>query len=90
MKTIFKEVITGVDDPYTLQVPADAEILYAREQRGEICIWFLTNTDTTEKRSARLLIYGTGHMVDENPLRYLGSAHLEQGLLIFHVFEDTR
>jgi|VirMetMinimDraft_7_1064189.scaffolds.fasta_scaffold28067_2 hypothetical protein len=90
MKTIFKEIITSTADRYNLQIPADAELLYAGEQRGEICVWFLTDTDTVEKRSARLRVYGTGHKVDEIPLRYLGSAHLEQGLLIFHVFEDTR
>lgn len=66
----------------------DAKILHVREQRDSVCIWALVGgTDEVEERT--FYVFGTGHefSVDSWKLDYLGTAHLLNGALIWHVFE---
>lgn len=86
--TIWKYTI----DPKTTVTPmkAGAIILYAREQGNDVCVWAIVNPET-EDEPRRIKVYGTGWGIDTVSVsrRYLGSAHLEGGALIFHVFEET-
>jgi hypothetical protein len=81
--TIWKAVIAR--DDYSFDAPKGAELLTAREQGRDICVWF--RCDPTEPKEARRVeVSGTGW--DNAPTgRYVGSAHLDGGALVFHVFE---
>lgn len=86
MGVIWKQALklTGVQK---ISVPDGAEILCAREQFEEICVWF--RCDPGRAQSERwIAIIGTGHdapsAIDG---RYIGTASLKGGSLIFHVFE---
>lgn len=71
-----------------LQMPRGARILCVHAQRDTICLWALVNQQHTKE--ARLFrVYGTGHEVPDDPGTYLGTVHLQDGALVFHVFEAT-
>ncbi len=82
--TIWKTVLK-VADVQDIEVPADAELLTAREQFGELCVWFKCDPSRpTEKR--RVGICGTGHPAPAGA-RYVGTGFLSGGALVLHVFE---
>lgn len=55
---------------------------------GDVSIWFIDDT-TTSPRNVK--IYGTGHDLDPDTGRYLGTAIVDTitGPLVWHVFEQT-
>lgn len=84
--TIWKAVLKP-QDTQVVKMPAGAEILCAREQHEQICIWF--RCDPTAPESNRdIAIVGTGQTAPAGwESRYLGSAALMGGNMMFHVFE---
>jgi hypothetical protein len=70
-------------------MPKGAQVLYAREQGDDICVWALVDIDDpAPSEPRRFSVYGTGHEIRlSDPGRYVGSAHLQNGALVFHVFE---
>jgi hypothetical protein len=84
ISTIWKATLDlrGVQD---VTVPEGAEILTAREQHGQVCIWFKCDPFAA-KVARRIALVGTGHPAPPDG-RYLGSAHLDGGHLVLHVFE---
>lgn len=83
MKTIWKYKLKPL---CTLDMPVGAEVLSAREQGNDICIWALVDPEALlETRSFG--VFGTGHSVPDVPLKFLGTAHLENSALVFHAFE---
>jgi hypothetical protein len=88
MKTIWKFVL----DPEDLEVsmPAGAQILTVREQGVDrICAWALVDPNEGKKELRSFNVYGTGHVVEGCPGRYLGAAMLNGGSLVLHVFEAS-
>ena len=84
MKTIWKYTL----DPNDLKInmPIGARILTAREQRDRICVWAEVHDDShTEQRN--FVVVATGQEMPEGILKYLGTASLNSGALIFHVYE---
>jgi hypothetical protein len=85
--TVWKAVLKPAD-VQEIEVPKGAELLCAREQFEQICVWFRCNPlQRTEKRT--LAIVGTGNPAPAADGRYLGTASLQGGALMFHVFERT-
>lgn len=85
--TIYKyELNPGSGDIVTVEMPAGAEILTAREQHGGICVWARVNPDSP-KQHRRFRVAGTGHP-DVQPWLYVGTAFLMAGQLVFHVFAE--
>lgn len=85
MRTIWKLALEATD-VQTVSLPLGSEILCAREQGSDICIWFRCDPLQAVKKRVQIAICGTGHpapAADET--RYLGTAFL--GALVFHVFE---
>lgn len=72
--------------PQPVSVPAGAEFLCAREQHDEICVWFRCDP-TAPKETRSLAVCATGGPAPGSEGRYLGTASLRGGGLIFHVFE---
>lgn len=82
-KTIWKIALRGAD-VQTIDVPVGAEFLCAREQRDDICVWFRCDpSQPVEQR--KVAIVGTGNPAPADG-RYIGTASLLNGSLIFHVF----
>ena len=82
-RTIWKAELKPVD-VQEIEVPAGAELLCAREQSETICVWFRCDPKAAKERR-KIAIVGTGHAAPADG-RYLGSASLSGGALIFHVF----
>lgn len=84
MTTIWKATLKATD-VQDIEVPADAELLTARDQHGELCVWFKCNPMNPPTKR-RIAIVGTGHPAPEDA-RYVGTGFLHGGQLVFHVFE---
>lgn len=83
-RTVWKAALksAGVQE---LDIPSGSELLCAREQFGEVCVWFRCDpTAAIEKR--KIAVIGTGHPASSDG-RYLGTAFLLGGTLVLHVFE---
>jgi hypothetical protein len=83
---VWKVALKAVD-VQEIEVPEDAELLTAREQNEQLCVWF--KCDPTKRASKRrIVIVGTGHPAPEGA-RYVGTGFLMGGQLVFHVFEGS-
>jgi len=88
MKRIFKYDIP-VADHFELDLPLNAEVLTFQSQRGSFYIWAIIEEGLNdEKRYFRLA--GTGHdLTEDSPKikKYIGTAQIANGGLVFHLFE---
>lgn len=83
MSVVWKEVLK-VADVQELTVPAGTEFLCAHEQNEQICVWFRCDpSQSVETR--KVAIVGTGNPAPDDG-RYIGSAFLQGGRFVFHVF----
>jgi hypothetical protein len=87
--TIWKATLKPVG-MQLVEMPIGAEILCAREQREEMCIWYRCDPNAP-KESRTIAIVGTGHPAPSGrDARYIDTVSLRGGALIFHVFEWVR
>lgn len=90
MRTIYKYTVRP--DQLKVQMPKGARILTAREQFGGICVWAEVDTDQPNEMR-HFEVYGTGHRMPSNDMgqsrEYIGTAHLDGGSLVLHVYEYT-
>lgn len=82
-RTIWKSVLK-VLDVQEINVPVGAEMLCAREQFEHICVWYRCDP-SANLEPRKIAIIGTGHPAPADG-RYLGTAALHGGQLMFHVF----
>ncbi len=75
------------NDLITIQLPYRAEILCVHEQHEEICLWAKVNPEESETVERTFRIAGTGHDLANGSFEYIGTAFLQDGDLVFHVFE---
>ena len=89
--TVYK-IILRVTDRQVVVLPKSAKLLHVHEQRGEICVWYLKSIDDDDELEDRTVhIIGTGHIFgDVDRITYLGTAHLQDGELVFHVFVEEK
>lgn len=70
-------------------MPIGAEILSVQVQRGNPHMWALVDPEAPcEVRTFRIL--GTGYIELGAPGQHLGSFQLNDGALVFHVFEPYK
>ena len=86
MKKIFKFPLQ-VSDLQKISIPKDSTLLTVQVQKGVPCLWALVDTDKeTEERFIRII--GTGNLIPENTLRYIGTFQvIENNWFVGHVFE---
>lgn len=85
MKTVFKYEVP-LYDHVTMKLPAGAELLHFGNQREVPMLWALVDPSAaTVERNFR--VAGTGHAVEEEIVRHIGSAQFGGGELVFHLFE---
>lgn len=75
-----------VDPGLPVTMPAGARILSAAAQNERICIWALVDPAACSM-PRKVRVYGTGHSVPSEPGRFLGTALLQGGALVMHVFD---
>jgi hypothetical protein len=69
-----------------VEMPSGAVVLTVAEQHNEICLW--AKVDPAAGRVTRTFqVVGTGHAELDGTETYLGSAQLNNGNFVFHVFE---
>lgn len=73
-----------------VQLPVDAEILSAGSQQGELYIWALVDMLNRPQSDRKLYVFGTGHPFPAGlpPLRFVGTVHMPEEGLVWHVFEE--
>ena len=83
--TIWKYVIK-CKDAQSVELPKGAKILTLQMQYGLVCIWAEVDPDATLE-DVVLLTVGTSHSLPLSRGKYIGTYQLEQGALVFHVYE---
>ena len=81
--TIWK-VVLKTDLVQDIEVPEGAEMLTAREQHNQICVW-LKCDPSRPKSKRRIAVIETWQAAPEGA-RYIGTGFLEDGRS-FHVFD---
>ena len=101
MQTIHKYLLDENRDITEVEMPGGAIILHVHEQNNRPCVWAKVRTEsvggTPTVRIHRFLTVGTGNEIKVNDedipgytcreLVYRGSAHLDGGALVAHIFE---
>ena len=85
MSTIWKYAIP-VADKFTLDMPKGAKIISLQVQLGAPCIWAIVDPDLREKER-EFVVVGTGHELPDYPVEFIGTFQVNNGQLVFHVFE---
>lgn len=87
MKKIFKYSI-AVTDQQEVSLDHNAKILTVQMQNETLCLWAIVDELSEKKRKRIIRIVGTGHpFEDEHLCKYITTFQMENGKLIFHVFE---
>ena len=73
-------------DAYTIDMTKDAEILHVGVQKNEPFMWARVDPDAPKERRG-FRVAGTGHALYGAPEKHYGSFMLNDGALVFHVFE---
>ena len=87
MKSIYKYTLLTTTDETILDLPLNSEILSVKEQFGGICIWVKVDLGESTLESRKFVIYGTGHKIDKDNLKFIDTVLLFNGGLVLHVFE---
>lgn len=83
--TIWKYPLT-ITGNQTLDMPKGAIILSAQIQFGLLYLWAMV--DPTQPHDERdIEIIGTGHEFAEAPRKFIGTAQMAGGNLVWHIFE---
>lgn len=86
MRTIYKYTIQPEEGPFKIMIPEGATVLCAQAQHGEVCVW--AEVQTENGPAPRYFeVFGTGHRIPLGKRKYLGTVQLEEGSLVFHVYE---
>jgi hypothetical protein len=86
MKTVWKFEIKP-DDIIEISLPVGAKPLTVQEQNGGAQLWCLCNPNKTTYETRKFRLAGTGHIIYENILAFIGTFQLDNGSLVFHLFE---
>ena len=85
MKQVWKYKLGfTVTDDMTISMPAGAELLTVQVQYGAPALWARVDPEARLVKR-RIHISGTGHVGAEG--RYIGTFQLDEGRLVFHVFD---
>ena len=78
-----------VNDKQFIRIPENSELLSVQTQNEIPCIWALVNpSEKTEERCFE--IFGTGHQIHYDmgtDRKFIGTFQLNDGALVFHLFE---
>lgn len=84
-RVIYKYLLQMLDYQ-KISMPSEAIILHVGEQDGDIMVWAMVETDNPIE-SRHFKIYGTGHIIEENARRYIGTVTMRNSF-VWHIFEE--
>lgn len=85
-RTIWKFGIP-IEDSFMIEMPRNAHVLTVATQQDGPQMWAYVDPKAA-RELRRFLLVGTGHDIDVGAGRYIGTFQMQQGTLVFHVFED--
>jgi hypothetical protein len=85
MKSIWKFPLNPLAP---IMMPVGAKALSVHGQNNEVCLWAEVDIDAP-KELRQFVIVGTGHKIPEKVGEFIGSALLDGGKYVFHVFESA-
>jgi len=89
MKTVWKQPL-DITDIQQIYLPEGAEILSCAMQFNLPTIWFLVDAEPKGPLVEHVFrIAGTGHLIEEDRLQYIGTVHDVPLGLVWHLFEVT-
>lgn len=83
MRTIYKYPVP-IDDTVVIRMPEFARPLAVAEQRGSLCLWAEVDVER-EMVGHTFHVRGTGHPMQGNEGKYLGTVVMSYGL-VWHMF----
>ncbi len=85
MKVVHKYLLPAQDE-VKLEMPIGARVLHVGAQGKQLCLWALVNPKG-KTRTRTFRIAGTGHEVGSASPTHLGTALMNNGAFVLHVFE---
>jgi hypothetical protein len=74
---------------FKLEMPIGARVLCVQVQKGSPFMWALCDEEACTRKRAFVAL-GTNHTAGPiQDWRYIGSFQLEEGELVFHLFEES-
>jgi len=88
MRTIWKFKLEPDSKTNVFFMPKGAVVLTVQPQKhtDSVCMWAMVE-DTNEVERRVFQIVGTGHELPNRPVRYVATFQVDNGSLVFHVFE---
>jgi hypothetical protein len=85
MKTAWKFIL---QPKTTVEIPDGAKILHVAQQGDHLCMWALVDPEQP-KVKRYFSVYGTGFDMPDDPGEFIGTALMNGGSLVFHIFEEV-
>jgi hypothetical protein len=89
MRSVWKYALDMDADVFAIYMPQGAEVLTIDLQHDHPCLWVLVDP-VAQTEAKHFRIVGTGHRIDENIERYIGTFQMVGLGLVFHLFELAR
>ena len=86
MLTVWKYKVSN-DDCFEIELPINSKLLSVQVQFHEVYLWCLVNPKEKAIQKRKFRLAGTGHLINENNLEFIGTFQLLNGGLVFHLFE---
>ena len=75
-----------VQDKFEVMMPTDAKVLSVQMQGPQSCMW--AQVEESQPATARQFrVFGTGHSMTYEDMRYIGTLQMHGGMLVFHLCE---
>jgi hypothetical protein len=88
MKRAIYKFQLPMNDEITLRGPRVLRWLGVAVQHDQPCVWAVVDPDTP-RQSNKLVLRGTGHALNGEEGKFLGSFMLHSGSFVGHVFEKV-
>ena len=75
-----------ITDILYIDMPKGAKMLDVQMQNGYVCLWALCDENNAQQER-QIAIYGTGHPMPDYPGEYVATFQMDDGALVFHVFD---
>ena len=85
MRTIFKYPVQ-IADQFDVEMPAGASVLSVQVQGDQPQMWVAVDTEARVVRRA-FAVRGTGHPLQRDVGRFVGTFQMLGGALVFHLFD---
>ncbi len=84
MRTIYKYTLNPKD--LNVRMPIGARLLSVAEQNNQICVWAEVDSEA-DTELVGFEVFGTGHELTDNNHEFVGTALMDDGDFVFHVYK---